>query len=163
MKLTIGFSSPKKFKIGAKLIQLWMNKPYSHVYLKFDHNSGRKSVYHAAHGMVHFIAYENFLKQNITIKEYEIEITQEQRAKLLDHCLDIAGDPYSVMELVQIAAVDLCNSLKIDIIPEDKHGYICSELVGQFCTRDLGIEFVKPKYLLRPDDIEHGLELFYGK
>ena len=163
MILSIGFSSPKKCGIGAELIKLWMNKPYSHVYLKLNHTSGRQSVYHAAHGMVHFKAYENFLKDNIVIKEYDIELTNEQRTRLLDHCLDLAGEPYSFISLMQIVAVDICHSLNINVIPQNKPGYICSELVGQFCKEELGINFKKPKYLLRPDDIEEGLETFYGK
>lgn len=153
-KIYIGFSSPKKFKLGAKLIQLWQNQPYSHIYLRFESSKIQSSVYHAARGMVHFRSLENFKKENNIIKEYIIELLDEDRYKLLDHCISLCGEVYGYLELAQIFAFDICTFIGINIKFENLKGYVCSELVGQLCSDNFKIEFNKPINLIKPVDID---------
>lgn len=157
-KVYIGFSYPKEFKIGAKAISWWIERPYSHVYLRFESSKIPSSVYHAAHGMVHFRSLNNFLIENDIVKEYEIELSDEDRLKTLIKCMDLSGDKYGFKELGKIFISDLTFAIcKKELIWENSKGYICSELVGELCACVLKIKFEKPMFLLKPSDIDDKL------
>lgn len=162
--MKIGFSYPRKFKIGAYLISWWINRPYSHCYILIPIESiGINTVYHAAHGSVHFREYDNkFKDENHVIYEYDIEITKEQKKSILKKCMQLAGDDYGYKELPTILLSDLCHYLKLPVLQtKDGHGYICSELIGSILIDELGYTSDIPKHLLKPDDIER--MLLYGK
>jgi hypothetical protein len=161
-KIYIGFSYPKEFKVGAKAIAWWTGANYSHVYLRFESSKIPSSVYHAAHGMVHFRSLDNFSKENYIIKEYEIELGEESRLKTLIRCMNLAGEKYGTSELVKIFISDvafaICGKL---LVFKDSNGYICSELVGELCRDVLEIVFKKPLFLLKPTDIDAELSKKY--
>lgn len=147
-KIIIGAS--KNCKIGSKLIRWWIDADYSHVYTKwYLSDQDREIVYHASHGMVHFKEYENFKNDNEIVVEIEIELTCEQFKKFSSKCIDIAGQDYSSLELLQILLCDITDGR---IHTQDQKGYICSELMAEL-LEDLGYKFSKPKYLLTPKDI----------
>ncbi len=155
----VGLSYPKFFKIGAWLISKWINRPYSHAYIRFSKGTISSTVYQASHGMVHFKTQENFLKDNITVREFCIEVTEEQKINILQHCMDLAGEKYGYLELVKIFILDILNWLKIKV-PDtyDGPGYICSELVADILEQTLNVVWNKPTYLLKPSDIEEKLK-----
>ena len=158
-KIYIGFSYPKKFKIGAVGIAMWMNRPYSHVYIRFESSKLPSNVYHAANGMVHFREFENFKKENNIIKEYIIPLTSEARTKFLTKAVYMAGEKYSFIELAQIMGSDIAyNVLNKELKFKDAKGYICSELAGSLCSTELGIEFNRPLNLLKPSHVDMALE-----
>lgn len=154
-KAYVGFSYPKEFKIGAKAIAWWTGANYSHVYLRFESSKIPSSVYHAAHGMVHFRSLDNFSKDNYIIKEYEIELDEDSRLKTLIRCMNLSGEKYGTKELLKIFISDLAFAIcgKV-LVFKDSRGYICSELVGELCRDILGINFQKPLFLLKPTDID---------
>lgn len=155
----IGFSYPKKFKLGAKAISVWMNRPYSHVYIRFESSKLPSNVYHAAHGMVHFREFENFKKENNIIKEYKIQVTSTQKLDVLIKSIQLAGEVYGYSELGKIFISDIFyNITEKEIKFNNGKGYICSELVAKICENDLGIKFNKPKHLLKPSHIDEELE-----
>lgn len=136
-----------------------MKTPYSHVYARWLLKSQeREIVYHASHGMVHYCSLERFLSNNIIVKEFALEITDEQFTKFSRKCIDLAGEKYSQLELLQIWLSDVSGD-KLHF--KDQKGYICSELMCEL-LEDLGIKFCKPKHLIKPIDIITALEL-YGK
>lgn len=150
----IGLSSPKDWKIGAEAIKWWTGKEYSHAYVRFEHLDERSTVYQASHGMVHFTSKDRFLGDNKSIKEFKVDLSSEQRKAFMDLCWDLCGESYSTCELAQIFAVDLLHKVGIKLTVEDQKGYICSELVGALCIDTLGMKFSKPRYLLKPQDID---------
>ena len=159
-RLYVGFSSPIEFKIGAYAIQKWCGTEYSHVYLRFESSNPKvpSNVYHAAHGMVHFREFENFKLQNRVIKEYCIEISDEDRLDILIECMFLSGEGYGYKELCKIFATEVIYTLlKKEIRTKDSKGYICSELVGTLLTDKLKLAFCKPTYLLKPIDIDYKL------
>lgn len=155
MRLIIGAS--RNSKIGSRLLQWWMGTNYSHVYARWALKTQQRDiVYQASHGLVHYQALNNFTKENIIIKEFILDLTDEQFKKFSIKCIDLAGEKYSKIELVQIFLSDISDGkLKF----EDQHGYICSELMCEL-LEDLGIKFNKPKFLVRPDDIVKALEMY---
>lgn len=162
-KIFIGSSYPKKFKIGAFLIAKWSNVDYSHVYVRFESDNMPGTVYHAAHGMVHFRSTDNFLKENNIVEEFEIPDSELIRKPFLINCINIAGEKYGYLELVKIVLNDLANYFNCELINFDSRGYICSELVGKLMVEHLNFSFNKPLNLLKPIDIIKALELKYGK
>lgn len=152
-KIIIGAS--KSNKIGSKLIQWWINADYSHVYTRwYLSDQSREIVYQASHGMVHFIPFIKFTHKNVIVKEFEITLTCEQFKKFSAKCIDLAGECYSKLELLQILLCDITNG---KIHTQDQKGYICSELMAEL-LEDLGYKFNKPKYLITPKDIVEKLE-----
>jgi len=155
VKITIGASRKSTgITAGSELIQLWMNVEYSHVYIRWYLNDQeREIVYQASHGSVHFQSLDNFIKDNTVIKEFGLNISDEQFKKMSQKCIDLAGQDYSVSELVQIFVNGVCPKVHFGNI----NGYICSELVGEL-LEDLGYSFKKPTYMLTPKDIIETLE-----
>lgn len=152
---TIIIGASKNTLIGSKAIQWWMDTNYSHVYARWHLNTqNRDIIYQASHGMVHFIALENFLKTNEIVEEFELNLTDEQFAKFSSKCIDLAGQKYSKLQLVQIFLSDITNG---KIHTEDQKGYICSELMCEL-LEELGYKFDKPKYLITPKDIMETLK-----
>lgn len=157
----IGFSYPKKFKLGAWIISKWIGKPYSHVYIKFESNKIPNTVYHAANGMVHFIAEENFKAVNNVIKEIKLPHSDIARKVILSHAIYLSGIKYGYTELFKIFISDICTYLNCPILKSyNGAGYICSELVGEVLEDYYGVQWNKPKHLLKPNDIE---EVLNGK
>lgn len=155
----IGFSYPKKFKIGAWLISKWLGTSYSHVYIRFPEGRISSTVYHAARGMVHFRTQENFLKENEVIKEYELTSTDKAKQAVLQHCMNLSGEKYGYSELFKILAIDACDKLGCKrFTTYDGVGYICSELVGTIMSDLMLVVWSKAKYLLTPKDIEDKLK-----
>jgi len=147
MKLIIGAS--KSNTIGSWLIRKWLKTSYSHIYVKWYLKTQEiYIIYHASSKMVHFKSDENFKKSNFIVKELEFDIPDDVFKKFSKKCIDLAGEPYSYLTLLQILLCDLFN-LKNHF---NLNGYICSELLGEL-LEEAGIVFDKPKYLITPKDI----------
>lgn len=158
MKIHIGFSCPNKFMIGAKAIMWWTGSPYSHTYLRFEYADSKDAIFHAAHGLVHFLSVGNFLRKNKSVKEYTIEVSSKLHNELFDQCMDLAGEKYSTMELVNIFISDVIfMALQKEVKVYNNRGYICSELMGKLCQDQLKLSFKKPLFLLKPSDIDEAL------
>jgi hypothetical protein len=159
-KIYVGFSYPKCFKIGAYAIKKWQGMEYSHVYLRFESSNLKvpSSVYHAAHGMVHFREFEKFKNDNLVIKEYCLEVSEQDRLETLINCMYLGGEVYGYLELVKILVTDVAHSLGCTVKTCNSVGYICSELVGELLICRLKLTFNKPTYLLKPIDIDVKLQ-----
>ncbi len=158
MILIIGAS--KNNLIGSKAIRWWMKTDYSHVYARWELNKQqREIVYQASHGMVHFTSLENFLRDNVVVKEFRLNLTDEQFAKFSRKCIDLAGEKYSKLQLLQIFIRDLSDG---KIMFPNQPGYICSELICEL-LEDIGISIDKPKHLVTPSDIVKALEIYESK
>lgn len=155
MKLIIGAS--RTDQIWSKVLQIHMKTDYSHVYARWYLSSQeREIVYQASHGMVHYCSLERFTSNNVIVKEFVLDITDEQFKKFSRKCIDLAGEKYSKLELLQIWLSDVSGD-KLHF--KDQKGYICSELMCELLT-DLGIQFNKPKHLVKPEDIVQALEIY---
>lgn len=158
MTLYVGFSTPKSWKIGAEAIKWWTKRDYSHVFVAWKaERFSRVLVYHAAHGKVHFLSSERLLAENHIVKLYALEITDEHYRKLVQRCIDLAGEEYGYAELIKILVKDICDSHSIQCkMVENSRGYICSELLAELLI-GLGADFARPTFLVRPDQIEDAM------
>ena len=156
MKISIGFSAPKGIKLGAEAIKLYIGKPYSHVYVKFEYDDVTV-VFQASHGKVHFSEFGIFQEKNKVLKEIPIKY-ESKKEEIETTCYRLAGIDYGYLDLPIIVLNDLLLKTKTGLsLPYDGPGYVCSGLVGIICTKHLGISFNKPDCLLKPDDIEMAL------
>lgn len=159
-KIIVGFSCPKKFKVGASLIKWWIKKKYSHVYIRYTDNQGRDLVFHAANGNVHQMTFDNFTFSNKVVSENSISIDESRYQKFRDIFYSVSGLLYSTTGLLTIPIYDILWKFGYTLKSENDTGYICSELVGYTLSEILDIKWEKPYNLLRPDDIEKGLVLW---
>lgn len=151
-KIIIGFShSTKKFALFSKAIQLWDGVPYSHVYFQFESQKYNvEMIYQASSTMLNYMAKPVFLKNNEVIKEFEIQITEQQYDKLMKDCMESAGLEYGVKQVFGIVIADI---LHLSNNPfSDNEKYICSEWVAEQLEK-LGYKFDKELDLVKPSDI----------
>lgn len=142
----IGFSEPKKFKLGAAGIKLWQNSNYSHVYIRMS-----TVVVHSAQGSVHATSFSKFKKDNNVIQEFKIETSDLYAIQI--YCYSKVGQKYGYIELLKIFSYDIFNNIGIKLGFNDSNGYICSEFIGWVLTEKLNHTFDKPHFLLTPKDI----------
>jgi len=157
MKIIIGCSRNSDCKIGSELIQWWQGTDYSHVYARwYLKTQEREIVFQASHGSVNQVSLDFFTKDNTIVKEFTLELSDDQFKKFSQKCIDLCGQKYSIIELFQIVISNITNG-KVKF--SDQNGYICSELMAELLEDFFGAKFDKPAFMLRPDDIIGFLEI----
>lgn len=140
MKLTIGFSKPKKhiFPIFSWLIRLSEKTSYSHVYVKW-HSKGADTnvLYEASGSNVKFLGEKVYKKKIQPIHEYEVEINTKTYKKLLKFCMENAGVDYGIKQVFGIALVKIFK-LKKNPFSDNRKSQVCSELIGHILEDVLG-------------------------
>jgi len=155
MEIFIAFSYPKKFKIGAWVISRFLKKPYSHVLIYWKTESlNRTLVYQASHGHVHFIEFNNFLRENNLIKVYNLIINREQFINVSQKCVDLASQPYDFKGVIALGLHEFLLNFGIKTRLKDHKGYFCSELLASLLEDVFDKPFLKDNHLIKPSDIE---------
>lgn len=160
-KIYIGFSKHKKSFV-SKTIQLVENSEYSHVYIKRESKYG-SYVYQASGLQVNFMNLEIFLKNNTVVEEYEFELPDDKKEKLISFFVKYCGTSYGLKSLFKILAVLASKriGLNLKLNGDGTETFICSELGAFFCEEILEIDipedldFVTPKSL-NPIVKQHG-------
>jgi hypothetical protein len=148
---TIRIGCSRNNKVGSKLIRWWIGAEYSHVYAVWHlSDQEREIVYQASHGSVNMISHPNFVKNNDVVKEFELELSCKQFKKFSQKCIDLAGEPYSKLQLLQIFLSDVSGG-RLQF--KDQRGYICSELMAEMLEDFFGAKFEKPRHMITPRDI----------
>jgi hypothetical protein len=145
-KLVVGFSRPSKFKIGSLAIRAWQGfTAYSHVYIKFNNKwLGVDVVYQASHGNVNCLEYSNFLATNIVVKEFEVEVTNEQVRDSVRSCIFLLQKPYGYWGLLKIVLKKL---LGVKWEGDRNQSFHCSEFAAIICPNlalDMDPDFIEP-------------------
>lgn len=142
-KITIGFSTHKKWNIFSALIKMVDRTPYSHTYVVFQSvRLDRGLVYHAAKSFLHFLSLGNFMQVNKVFYEFDIMVSEEQEVKILQICIDRAGLKYGMAAVVGVAMVKFAKLFNFDIENPFQDGgktYFCSELVS-LVLEELGLK-----------------------
>lgn len=151
-KFTIGFShSTKKFAPFSKAIIAWDDVPYSHVYFKFHSNKYEVNlIYQASSAMLNYMGEDVFLGINAVVKEFEIEVTEEQYDVIMKKCIVSAGLEYGLMQVFGLMLDDMFH-IGRNVFGNDKQ-YHCSEWVAEILST-IGYKFSKPFDLVKPKDI----------
>lgn len=118
--MIIATSSPKKFKIGAFLIEQYQHTNFSHVLIIKD-----DLVFQASHGYVNCTHIDNFIEENNIINFFEIPDQDVD----MDFVKKQLGKKYGFLQLINISTRYL---LGIQIFSNDNNQrFICSEYVGK--------------------------------
>lgn len=156
-KITIGFSRPKKWKPFAAAIMAVYGIPYDHVYVKFWSEKFQRSlVYQASSVMVNFMGYEYFESQNIIVKEFEFDMSDEDMLEMIQYAIDSAGKPYGTMSALGLAVVRIAEvfgkKIKNPFGDGDKT-YICCELASYVLEKYVHRQIPFDLDLVSPKDL----------
>jgi hypothetical protein len=161
-KLVFGFSRPSTFKMLSTVIMKAYSVPYSHSYVKlWSEKYQRNLIYQASSTMVNFMNQSSFDSHNTVVHEFEVEISEETRSKIMQFAIDNCGKPYGVKELLGIAWVRTNHWLGRDVKNplRNKDTFICSGLVAQIIVECLEIPLPKHVDDMTPEDVYNLLKL----
>lgn len=152
MKIYIGFSKPTtRFPIFGWIIQWVLRRPYDHVYIRFQEPMDNTfMIFQASKMMTNMYSIDNFLKENLPIKEYELECTNEVYKELWRFAMVKLGVRYSVLQTFGILLTKIFKNLKQPFHTEDE---FCSKLVAQACVL-LGITIPENADDVDPSDMD---------
>jgi hypothetical protein len=154
--LTIGFSKPRKFKIGSWLIRWSEKTSFSHIYIQWSSQFlEREIIYQASQSMVHFIEGKRFNEINQTLYKFDILLNSSTKKKVIQYAMDRAGVKYSYKQLLGLSIAKILNLLGFKAsnpLKDGRSGYVCCELVAEVLI-ELG--FVMPQDLddITPKDV----------
>ncbi len=138
----VGFSRPRKFWAPFSwLIRLFDQTPYSHVYVRFYSSKyDRWLVYQASHTFVNFYGMPAFDEEALTIREFDIDVSDDARTKVIQFAIDNAGVQYDIKTVFGIAIVRIAAMFGHTMTNPlgNGRGYFCSELVGSILL-ELGL------------------------
>ena len=149
MKIKVGLS--RNSTPLSKLIRLFTNSQVSHCFILIND----ETVLHAGFPYVMGWYYQNFLKHNVVVATFEVEVP-EWRVKW---AYAQAGKTYGWVTLFGMLFVLLGKRLKINIknpFPDNEGTYICSE----FAARVIGYPNSED---ISPQDLLEYLESNYGQ
>ena len=160
-KITIGFSrSSGKLPIFSWLIMLFQRTNYSHAYMKFNSDNIDRTIVFQASGLkVNFIGLELFKTKEIIVKEFEIEISDESFNNIMKYAVDRAGQPYSLLQIINTAIYMICRKSPFD---NQIIGWDCSKLMADMLEKELGYNITEDLDVISPKDLHDYLEN-YGK
>lgn len=151
-KIIVGFSKPKTWKLFAWLIMTGYGIPYDHVYMKFSASAYQRDIiYQASKLMVNFMGTAIFYSDNVTVNEFEIDISPEKYIKLMQFAIDNAGKPYGVMSAFGLGIARLCALIGIKIhnpFGDGSNTWVCDEIAGEILE-----EFDDAKLSVSLDDL----------
>lgn len=149
----VGFSRPQKWKLFSWLIRMYQGGTnYSHVYIKFNMPVGDDSVpmvWEASYGEVHLITYENFLKRNKAVYEFELKCELENWMDMLKFMLSKLQKPYGKKTIIGLLLYD---AFGWRLWSDGSESFICSEAVARLlgmCPDQSSCDYLTPKDLYK--------------
>lgn len=100
--ITIGFSSPRSFKIGAEIIKLWQGgTSYSHAFIKiYSSYTDLTLIYQASHGYVNCLEVSRFFKENKIVAEFQIQVPDQNLRDTIREAQLLLQAPYGYKGLI---------------------------------------------------------------
>lgn len=135
--IKVGFSkSRKSLPIVSLLIRLIERTKFSHAYVKFPVKRWELDlIYQATGSGVGFSGPKAFEHDHEVVEEYEIEVSDEAKDRILKWCAERAGQKYSKKEICGFLIKRLANVFGIKMAnPFKDEGYVCTELASEIMT-----------------------------
>lgn len=144
----IGFSKPNKWMIGAEAIKWWMSTDYCHVYLRvYSRYTQQWLVYHASHGMVHMLLWDNFCANNIVVKEFQVDVHNTDLQNTVKKAQSLLGQPYGYIGLLKLVLRKVCPKL---VRGDDLASFHCSEFIAVLfpqLAQNIDEDYIEPVHL----------------
>ena len=99
-KIIIGFSRPIKWKPYAKAIMWVDGTNFDHLYLKFEPCDNMSLIYQASGNRTNFMGSQFFLKNNISVEEYQLIVTNQIHDDMLDLMQKREGLKYAIKQVI---------------------------------------------------------------
>lgn len=135
--ITIGFSTPKEFKIGSALIRTIERTDFSHVYIalapRLNSPLPFTKVFQASYGDVNCLTYANFKDKNEIFFEKAIEVDEKAYYEVANWLWSQLQKPYAFTQLLGIA-------FNSSIGKQGDDSYICTELVARLLKDKLKLD-----------------------
>lgn len=163
--ITIGFSRPVNltWKPYARLIMWAFSTPYDHTYLKFHSESCQRDIiYQASGSQINFMGSSYFEKNNIVVKEFEIQIEEEDYQHMLQFCIDNAGLPYGVLLAFGDIIVTVASWCKMAINNPFPGEDVCSSLMAKILNSFTKIKIEGPTENVTPKVVYTRLANLYA-
>lgn len=146
--IAIGFCKPQaEFVPVSWIIQRSEGVNFSHTYIKiYSASLKRMLIYQATGSGVYFIGLDAFNEHYQVVEEYQLNISDAAKVRLLQWCVDNSGKPYGRLQCLGIGIQRLFKLIGIKInnpFPNGDQAYICTELVAK-ALEELGIKFDQP-------------------
>ena len=133
-EIIVGFSKPKKWKPFAWLIMTGFGIDYDHVYVRWYSELYKVNIlFQASKLSLNFESFEAFQDENIVVAEYPVQLTDENKVKMVQFAINNANKAYGIKECVGMAIVRIASLFGKKIKNPFGDGgatYVCSELVG---------------------------------
>jgi uncharacterized protein YjhX (UPF0386 family) len=162
MKIVIGLSTPRKKGVLSRIVQSWGGTKFSHAFIEIRSSylrEGNQIIYHASGTCVKIESADNFEKDNVVVKSYDLPIDRKIKRKIMNFAISRTGRPYNVLQLLGFVVMRLRNKLGFKGgNPWGGGGYVCTELVAELLNDHLGIAVRKDFDDVTLNDIEIILE-----
>jgi hypothetical protein len=155
MKIYVGFSHSRSGAIGSRLIKWYLGTEFSHTYLVVQIPLMEETtVLHATGAGLFPASYAHFLEKNIPVREFELDISEDKLAEILNMAHRNFGEKYGFMQNIGVLFVQ---SLEKFGIKEARNplneGINCSEWLYEVLTDLYGPWTEKDKNLVTPKDV----------
>lgn len=149
-KIVIGFSYHKGGLLSGA-IKLLEGSPYSHVYIRKQSKYG-EYVYQASGLQVNFMNIDIFLEENVIVEEYEFDLDDSKKEKILSFFIKYAGAKYATASLFKLLAIIVGQrvGLSVKFQGDGSHTFICSELGAFFCKEIIEIPIPEEMDFITP-------------
>lgn len=155
--IVVGFSKPKTWKPFAALIMKAYGIPYDHVYVRIHSDKYQRDlIYQASKLMVNFMGIDAFSQDNLIVDEFSVEITDDNKVKLMQFAIDNACKPYGISEALGLAIVrmaQICGFTIKNPFGDGGKTYVCSELAGFILQQYAGAQIPENQDDMTPLDI----------
>lgn len=146
-RIIVGFSRPIKWKPFAKLIMAVDGTNYDHVYIKLHSDTYQRDVIYQASGLqVNFMSTSVFTGNNVIVKEFYVDVTDANYVKLMQFCIDNAGKPYSIKEILGFGWIKLNRLFGKEVsnpFQEGTNEFVCSILADYILENFTSVAAIK--------------------
>jgi hypothetical protein len=154
MKIYIGFSKPTaSIPLFGWFIESVEARPYDHAYVRLpDPMDQEYLIFQASNLQVNLYNKDIFKQAHQSLKEYEIDITEDQYKQLWKFVKSMLGIPYSLKEDFGILLMKIFH-LQTQPFNDGNSAEFCSKLAAQVC-QIVGINLQEDHNLIDPDAID---------
>lgn len=159
MKIYIGFSAPtSSMSLFGDLIKWVEARPYDHVYIRIQEPMDQEYlIFQASNMQVNLYNSQIFKIAHQPIKEYEIEITNDQYQTLWRFVKSMLGIPYSLKEDFGILLMKIFR-LNKQPFNDGNNAEFCSKLGATVCQM-LGIKLPEDVDAIDPSELDSILSI----